>query len=203
MDQPARMASLDAFKRGDVALLVCSDVAARGLDIPDVSHVFNYDVPIHPEDYVHRIGRTGRAGKSGVAITIITHEDSKHVAAIEKLIKLDVKLEGPASTNSAKPPSKSAVIAAATAIAPAVAANAADAGTAAAVRARSRPTANTLNGAARRHTRRSSPSQASRASPPPAGGDVRSVRIALPAANVRPARRARARGASRSVRAAP
>ena len=96
MDQPARMASLDAFKRGDVALLVCSDVAARGLDIPDVSHVFNFDVPIHPDDYVHRIGRTGRAGKSGVAITIITHEDSKHVAAIEKLIKLDVKWEGPA-----------------------------------------------------------------------------------------------------------
>jgi superfamily II DNA/RNA helicase len=95
MDQPARMASLDAFKRGEVALLVCSDVAARGLDIPDVSHVFNFDVPIHPDDYVHRIGRTGRAGKSGVAITIITDEDGKHVAAIEKLIKLDVKWEGP------------------------------------------------------------------------------------------------------------
>ena len=95
MDQPARMASLDAFKRGDVALLVCSDVAARGLDIPDVSHVFNFDVPIHPDDYVHRIGRTGRAGKSGVAITLITDEDGKHVSAIEKLIKLDVKWEGP------------------------------------------------------------------------------------------------------------
>jgi superfamily II DNA/RNA helicase len=95
MDQPARMASLDAFKRGDVALLVCSDVAARGLDIPDVSHVFNFDVPIHPDDYVHRIGRTGRAGKSGVAITLITEEDGKHVAAIEKLIKLDVQWEGP------------------------------------------------------------------------------------------------------------
>jgi superfamily II DNA/RNA helicase len=95
MDQPARMASLDAFKRGDVALLVCSDVAARGLDIPDVSHVFNFDVPIHPDDYVHRIGRTGRAGKSGVAITIVTAEDAKHVAAIEKLIKLDVNWLGP------------------------------------------------------------------------------------------------------------
>ncbi len=95
MDQPARMASLDAFKRGEVALLVCSDVAARGLDIPDVSHVFNFDVPIHPDDYVHRIGRTGRAGKSGVAITLITDEDGKHISAIEKLIKLDVQWEGP------------------------------------------------------------------------------------------------------------
>ena len=64
MDQRARTASLDAFKSGGVALIVCSDVAARGLDIPDVSHVFNFDVPTHAEDYVHRIGRTGRAGKS-------------------------------------------------------------------------------------------------------------------------------------------
>jgi superfamily II DNA/RNA helicase len=95
MDQPARMASLDAFKRGDVALLVCSDVAARGLDIPDVSHVFNFDVPIHPDDYVHRIGRTGRAGKSGIAISIVTKEDSKHVKAIEKLINIDVNWNGP------------------------------------------------------------------------------------------------------------
>ena len=67
MDQRARMASLDAFKNGAVDLLVCSDVAARGLDIPDVSHVLNFDVPTHAEDYVHRIGRTGRAGRSGVA----------------------------------------------------------------------------------------------------------------------------------------
>ena len=95
MDQPARMASLDAFKRGEVALLVCSDVAALGLDIPDVSHVFNFDVPIHPDDYVHRIGRTGRAGRSGVALSIVTSEDAKHVAAIEKLIKLDVNWLGP------------------------------------------------------------------------------------------------------------
>jgi len=95
MDQPARMASLDAFKRGDVALLVCSDVAARGLDIPDVSHVFNFDVPIHADDYVHRIGRTGRAGKLGAAITIVTTDDAKHIAAIEKLIKLDSAWVGP------------------------------------------------------------------------------------------------------------
>ncbi|WP_395666356.1 DEAD/DEAH box helicase [Methylocella sp.] len=97
MDQRARMASLDAFKTGEVALIVCSDVAARGLDIPDVSHVFNFDMPTHAEDYVHRIGRTGRAGKSGVAISIVTRADQKHVAEIEKLIgrKIDYA-EGPA-----------------------------------------------------------------------------------------------------------
>ena len=86
LDQRARTASLDAFKSGEVALIVCSDVAARGLDIPDVSHVFNFDVPTHAEDYVHRIGRTGRAGKSGVAISIVTRADQKHIAEIEKLI---------------------------------------------------------------------------------------------------------------------
>jgi len=86
MDQPARMAALDSFRRGDVALLIASDVAARGLDIPDVSHVFNFDVPHHPDDYVHRIGRTGRAGKSGTAITIVAPADGKAVGAIEKLI---------------------------------------------------------------------------------------------------------------------
>src|SRR5439155_12889965 len=86
MDQPARTAALDSFRRGDVALLVASDVAARGLDIPDVSHVFNFDVPHHADDYVHRIGRTGRAGRSGTAITVVTPADGKAVAAIEKLI---------------------------------------------------------------------------------------------------------------------
>jgi superfamily II DNA/RNA helicase len=87
MDQPARMAALDQFRKGEVTLLVASDVAARGLDIPDVSHIYNFDVPFHPDDYVHRIGRTGRAGRSGTAITIVsgTH-DAKAVAAIEKLI---------------------------------------------------------------------------------------------------------------------
>ena len=77
MDQRARMVSLDAFKTGGVDLIVCSDVAARGLDIPDVSHVFNFDVPTHAEDYVHRIGRTGRAGKTGVALSIVTARRSK------------------------------------------------------------------------------------------------------------------------------
>ncbi len=86
MDQPARMAALDQFRRGEVSLLVASDVAARGLDIPDVSHVFNFDVPHHPDDYVHRIGRTGRAGRSGVALTIVAPVDQKSVGAIEKLI---------------------------------------------------------------------------------------------------------------------
>jgi superfamily II DNA/RNA helicase len=86
MDQPARMAALDSFRKGDVELLVASDVAARGLDIPAVSHVFNFDVPHHPDDYVHRIGRTGRAGLTGTAITIVAPIDQKAVAAIEKLI---------------------------------------------------------------------------------------------------------------------
>src|SRR5262249_574775 len=86
MDQPARMAALEQFRRGESPLLVASDVAARGLDIPDVSHVFNFDVLHHPDDYVHRIGRTGRAGRSGVAQTIVAPGDHKSVAAIEKLI---------------------------------------------------------------------------------------------------------------------
>ena len=86
MDQPARMAALDAFRKGEAKLLVASDVAARGLDIPEVSHVFNFDVPHHPDDYVHRIGRTGRAGRSGTAITIVGPIDGKAVGAIEKLI---------------------------------------------------------------------------------------------------------------------
>src|SRR5271170_2641067 len=86
LDQRARMAALDAFRNDQVQLLVCSDVAARGLDIPDVSHVINYDAPHHSEDYVHRIGRTGRAGKSGVALTIATRLDTKAIAEIEKLI---------------------------------------------------------------------------------------------------------------------
>ena len=86
MDQPARTAALESFRKGEVTLLVASDVAARGLDIPAVSHVFNFDVPHHPDDYVHRIGRTGRAGRTGTAITVVAPADQKAVAAIEKLI---------------------------------------------------------------------------------------------------------------------
>jgi superfamily II DNA/RNA helicase len=85
LDQPARMAALDQFRRGDATMLIASDVAARGLDIPAVSHVINFDVPHHADDYVHRIGRTGRAGLSGIAITIVAPADRKAVAAIEKL----------------------------------------------------------------------------------------------------------------------
>jgi superfamily II DNA/RNA helicase len=86
MDQFQRMDTLEKFKTDEIRLLVCSDVAARGLDIAGVSHVFNFDVPTHPEDYVHRIGRTGRAGRTGHAFTLATPEDSKYVAAIEKLV---------------------------------------------------------------------------------------------------------------------
>jgi superfamily II DNA/RNA helicase len=86
MDQSARTAALDQFRKGELPLLVASDVAARGLDIPEVSHVFNFDVPHHPDDYVHRIGRTGRAGRLGTAISIVTPADQKSVLAIEKLI---------------------------------------------------------------------------------------------------------------------
>ncbi len=85
MDQRARMQMLDNFRSGKLKLLVASDVAARGLDIPDVSHVFNFDVPIHAEDYVHRIGRTGRAGRSGKAFTIVTRAVTKYLDAIERL----------------------------------------------------------------------------------------------------------------------
>ena len=86
MDQSARTAALDQFRKNEVTLLVASDVAARGLDIPDVSHIYNFDVPIHPDDYVHRIGRTGRAGRSGQAVTLVSgSNDVKAVAAIEKL----------------------------------------------------------------------------------------------------------------------
>jgi superfamily II DNA/RNA helicase len=86
LDQSARTAALDAFRNGEAKLLIASDVAARGLDIPDVSHVFNFDVPHHADDYVHRIGRTGRAGKTGTAFTIVGPGDGRAVAEIEKLI---------------------------------------------------------------------------------------------------------------------
>ena len=85
MSQPARMESLGKFKNGDFNFMVCSDVAARGLDIANMSHVFNFDVPTHPEDYVHRIGRTGRAGKEGRALTIAVPEDGKYLEAIVRL----------------------------------------------------------------------------------------------------------------------
>ncbi len=100
MDQKSRMETLDAFKTNKLTLLVASDVAARGLDIPAVSHVFNFDVPTHAEDYVHRIGRTGRAGRSGAAYTLVAPADGKYVDAISKLIQKtipEIKLSGAAA----------------------------------------------------------------------------------------------------------
>ncbi|KAF0171512.1 MAG: ATP-dependent helicase DEAD-box [Rhodobacteraceae bacterium] len=87
LDQSVRTRTLDGFRDGSVHLLVASDVAARGLDIPAVSHVFNFDAPSHPEDYVHRIGRTGRAGRLGKAYTIAVPSDDKYINAIESLVK--------------------------------------------------------------------------------------------------------------------
>jgi len=92
LEQSMRMKTLDAFRDGSLHLLVASDVAARGLDIPAVSHVFNFDVPSHPEDYVHRIGRTGRAGRLGKALTIAVPSDDKYLKAIESLIKAAIPL---------------------------------------------------------------------------------------------------------------
>ncbi len=86
MDQHKRMEWLEKFKNNEIKMMVCSDVAARGLDIKAVSHVFNYDVPINAEDYVHRIGRTGRAGRTGTAYMMVTPHDEKNLAAIEKII---------------------------------------------------------------------------------------------------------------------
>tara|TARA_B100000989_G_C19514942_1_gene461126 strand:- start:488 stop:1777 length:1290 start_codon:yes stop_codon:yes gene_type:complete len=91
MDQSARTNSLQEFKNKSADILVASDVAARGIDIKDLSHVFNYDVPNNPEDYVHRIGRTGRAGKKGIAYTIFSENDKKKILLIEKLIKQKIK----------------------------------------------------------------------------------------------------------------
>src|SRR3954471_4478387 len=95
MDQSDRIAEFDRFKKDEINILVASDVAARGLDVKGVSHVVNYDVPWQPDDYVHRIGRTGRAGMTGIAITLATREDAEAVAAIEKLIGHKIARAGP------------------------------------------------------------------------------------------------------------
>ncbi|TFI56582.1 DEAD/DEAH box helicase [Sphingomonas parva] len=91
MEQADRIKELDRFKQGEINILVASDVAARGIDVKDVSHVFNFDVPWHPDDYVHRIGRTGRAGRTGVAITLATSADAEALEAIEKLIGMPIR----------------------------------------------------------------------------------------------------------------
>jgi superfamily II DNA/RNA helicase len=94
MDQASRIAELDRFKRGDISILVASDVAARGLDVKGVSHVFNYDTPWHPDDYVHRIGRTGRAGATGTAYTFITPKDAEAIDNIQKLTGQQIAVLG-------------------------------------------------------------------------------------------------------------
>jgi superfamily II DNA/RNA helicase len=108
MDQSARTAALDQFRKGEIPLLVASDVAARGLDIPAVSHIYNFDVPHHADDYVHRIGRTARAGRTGTAISIVTPLDTKSIVAIEKLIgqtipRAEGRLEAHASDDADQP----------------------------------------------------------------------------------------------------
>ena len=94
MDQRARIKTLEAFRAGEITYLIASDVAARGLDIPDVSHIFNFDVPVHPEDYVHRIGRTGRAGREGQAFMMVTPAEMKALKSIEQLIRQTIAWEG-------------------------------------------------------------------------------------------------------------
>ncbi|NTS64680.1 DEAD/DEAH box helicase [Sphingomonas sp. HHU CXW] len=91
MDQSARIAELERFKSGDVNILVASDVAARGLDVKGVSHVINFDAPWHPDDYVHRIGRTGRAGATGIAFTFVGPDDAENIQNIEKLTGEKIK----------------------------------------------------------------------------------------------------------------
>jgi superfamily II DNA/RNA helicase len=106
LDQSVRTKTLEAFRAGELQYLVASDVAARGLDIPDVSHIFNYDVPYHPDDYVHRVGRTGRAGRSGTALMLATPRDDKYVEAIERLTKTKLsrrKLDGLAEAVEERP----------------------------------------------------------------------------------------------------
>jgi superfamily II DNA/RNA helicase len=93
MPQPKRTETLERFKNGEIRLLVASDVAARGLDIQGLSHVFNFDVPYHAEDYIHRIGRTGRAGRPGRSLTLAAPEDGKAVAAIQQLIGKEIPVE--------------------------------------------------------------------------------------------------------------
>ncbi|CUH50643.1 DEAD/DEAH box helicase [Shimia marina] len=104
LDQSQRTKTLDAFRGGELRLLVASDVAARGLDVPSVSHVFNFDVPGHAEDYVHRIGRTGRAGREGKAITICSPRDEKQFEAVEALIQKEIpRIENPVKVEPRKP----------------------------------------------------------------------------------------------------
>ncbi|NOX72506.1 MAG: DEAD/DEAH box helicase [Alphaproteobacteria bacterium] len=104
LEQSVRTRTLNGFRNGDIRFLIASDVAARGLDIPNVSHIFNFDVPIHSEDYVHRIGRTGRAGREGHAFMLCPVHDEKYLKAIEALVKQDIPRV--AAPGSVKPAAK-------------------------------------------------------------------------------------------------
>ncbi len=110
IDQATRQKQLEAFKNGDINLLVASDVAARGLDVKGVSHVFNFDAPWHPDDYIHRIGRTGRAGAKGKAFTFVTKADEEAIESIEKLIGNKIerlgKIEVPSGDTEERAPAK-------------------------------------------------------------------------------------------------
>jgi superfamily II DNA/RNA helicase len=107
LDQSQRTKTLDGFRAGDLRFLIASDVAARGLDVPAVSHVFNFDVPSHAEDYVHRIGRTGRAGRDGKAIMICTTRDEKNMEDVERLVQKAIpRMESPLGTPAAEDPPK-------------------------------------------------------------------------------------------------
>jgi superfamily II DNA/RNA helicase len=109
MPQPVRLETLEAFRKNEVRILVASDVAARGLDIVDLSHVFNFDVPYNPEDYIHRIGRTGRAGKEGRAFTIATPDDTDAVAAVARMLGKEIpgfEVEGLEGGELAEPADK-------------------------------------------------------------------------------------------------
>ncbi|SFE66354.1 Superfamily II DNA and RNA helicase [Sulfitobacter brevis] len=107
LDQSQRTRTLDGFRAGDLRFLVASDVAARGLDVPAVSHVFNFDVPSHAEDYVHRIGRTGRAGRDGTAIMICVPRDEKNLADVERLVQNEIpRLENPLGTGAVQAPAE-------------------------------------------------------------------------------------------------
>jgi superfamily II DNA/RNA helicase len=106
MDQPARLRELERFKAGEINVLVASDVAARGLDVKGVSHVFNFDAPWHPDDYVHRIGRTGRAGALGRAFTFVTKEDAEAIESIEKLTGQTIERISVATDDTADRPAR-------------------------------------------------------------------------------------------------
>src|SRR5205823_11574402 len=93
MHQGARNRTLDSMRRGQVRVLVATDVAARGIDVPTITHVVNYDLPKFPEDYVHRIGRTGRAGRNGTAVSLVNHAENMNVKRIERFTKQTIPVD--------------------------------------------------------------------------------------------------------------